>query len=110
MCRPLSVRSDERTSLRIKLGKAGSDGLLRLPDWRITCFFVARTHRHRGVANVALAGALGAIVRLGGGLVENYPEDTLGRKVSGSFLSTQQWRCSSNMAWSEIDKSVSTAR
>src|ERR1039458_7163173 len=87
MCRPLSVRSDERTSLRIKLGKAGSDGLLRLPDWRITCFFVARTHRHRGVANVALAGALGAIVRLGGGLVENYPEDTLGRKVSGSFLS-----------------------
>jgi GNAT superfamily N-acetyltransferase len=57
-----------------------------LPDWRITCFFVGRTHRHRGVAEAALAGALEEIARLGGGLVESYPEDTDGRKVSGSFL------------------------
>jgi len=25
-----------------------------LPDWRITCSFVGRTHRHRGVAGAAL--------------------------------------------------------
>jgi GNAT superfamily N-acetyltransferase len=56
------------------------------PDWRITCFFVGRTHRHRGVADAALAGALNEIARLGGGLVESYPEDAIGRKVSGSFL------------------------
>jgi hypothetical protein len=56
------------------------------PDWRITCFFVGRTHRHREVAGVALAGALEEIARLGGGMVESYPEDPTGRKVSGSFL------------------------
>jgi len=59
---------------------------LGLPDWRITCFFVGKGYRKRGVANVALAGALDAIARLGGGLVEAYPEDVEGRKTSSSFL------------------------
>jgi GNAT superfamily N-acetyltransferase len=71
---------------RIKHQKAYREGLRALPDWRITCFFVGNTHRHRGVANVALAGALEEIARLGGGTVESYPEDTTDRKVSGSFL------------------------
>lgn len=57
-----------------------------LPDWRITCFFSGRGYRGRGVAAVALQGALHEIARLGGGLVEGYPEDTGGRAVSGSFL------------------------
>ncbi len=71
---------------RIKHQKAYREGLRDLPDWRITCFFVGRTHRHRGVADAALAGALTEITQLGGGIVESYPEDTSGRKVSGSFL------------------------
>jgi GNAT superfamily N-acetyltransferase len=75
---------DELT--RIKNLKVYSEGLARLPDWRITCFFVGRTHRHRGVADAALDGALDQIAALGGGLVESYPEDTVGRKVSASFL------------------------
>lgn len=56
------------------------------PDWRITCFFVARTHRRAGVASAALAGALEEIARLGGGTVESSPEDVTGRSVSSSFL------------------------
>jgi GNAT superfamily N-acetyltransferase len=60
--------------------------LVALPDWRITCFFVDRDHRHRGVAATALAGTLRAIARLGGGTVESYPEDSEGRSVSSSFL------------------------
>jgi GNAT superfamily N-acetyltransferase len=71
---------------RIKHQKAYREGLRELPDWRITCFFVGRTHRHRGVAAAALAGALKEIARLGGGTVESYPEDTNDRTVSGSFL------------------------
>jgi GNAT superfamily N-acetyltransferase len=71
---------------RIKHQEEYRRGVHQLPDWRITCFFVGRTHRHRGVADAALAGALDEIARLGGGLVESYPEDTSGRKVSGSFL------------------------
>jgi GNAT superfamily N-acetyltransferase len=71
---------------RIKHQRVYREGLGQLPDWRITCFFVGRTHRHRGVADAALAGALTEIARLGGGVVESYPEDTSGRKVSASFL------------------------
>jgi GNAT superfamily N-acetyltransferase len=71
---------------RINHRKVYEENLHRLPDWRITCFFVGRTHRHRGVADAALAGALDQIAGLGGGLVESYPEETGGRKVSSSFL------------------------
>lgn len=58
----------------------------QLPDWRITCFFTGKGYRGQGIASIALKGALREIQRLGGGLVEAYPEDTDGRKVSGSFL------------------------
>ena len=71
---------------RIKSRKAYEAGLGDLPTWRITCFFVDRQHRGEGVADAALAGALDQIALLGGGTVESYPEDTEGRKVSGSFL------------------------
>ncbi|TQN41866.1 hypothetical protein FHU33_1251 [Blastococcus colisei] len=71
---------------RIKHRKAYTAGPSTLPDWRITCFFVDRGDRRRGVASAALDGALQEIARLGGGLVESYPEDVEGRKVSSSFL------------------------
>ena len=71
---------------RIKHRRAYEAGLAKPPDWRITCFFVDRTHRRAGVAATALGGAPAEIARLGGGTVESYPEDTEGRKVSASFL------------------------
>lgn len=49
--------------------------------WRITCLFVDKHHRKQGVAAAALAGALREIAKLGGGLVEAYPEDTGGKTV-----------------------------
>lgn len=61
-------------------------GLDRLPDYRLTCFFVDRRYRRKGVAAVALRGALGLIAQSGGGVVEAYPQDTPGKKVSASFL------------------------
>lgn len=67
-----------------------------LPDWRITCVFVDRRYRHRGLASVAVAGALRLIAAAGGGTVESYPHDIGGtrpqgdaapvRKMSASFL------------------------
>ncbi len=56
------------------------------PDWRITCFFVGKGHRGKGVGTAALAGAVAEIAQLGGGIVEGYPEDIEGRKVSPAFL------------------------
>ena len=58
----------------------------RLPDYRLTCFFVAKKHRRQGLADVALRGALDLIAQAGGGVVEAYPQDTDGQKVSASFL------------------------
>jgi GNAT superfamily N-acetyltransferase len=61
-------------------------GLDKLPDYRLTCFFVDRRYRRKGVAAVALRGALDLVAQAGGGVVEAYPQDTAGQKVSASFL------------------------
>lgn len=58
----------------------------RVPDYRLTCFFVDRDHRRSGVSAVALDGALDLIALAGGGLVEGYPYDTDEKKVNSSFL------------------------
>jgi GNAT superfamily N-acetyltransferase len=71
---------------RIKAQRAYREGLTVLPDWRITCFFVDRSYRGKGVASAALEGALHNIARLGGGTVESYPEAVEDRSVSSSFL------------------------
>ena len=57
-----------------------------LPQWRITCFFVGKGYRGKGVANAALHGAVAQIKALGGGRIEGYPENTQGRKASAAFL------------------------
>ena len=59
----------------------------RLPDYRVTCILVERGLRGRGLAGVALHGAVELIAQAGGGLVEGYPHDTGGvRKKNSSFL------------------------
>ena len=57
-----------------------------LPDYRLTCFFIDRDHRRRGVAGAALRGALDLIAHAGGGVIEAYPRDTQGKRFSGSHL------------------------
>lgn len=69
----------------IKYRKAYDEQITELPDWRITCFFVHREYRGRGVASTALGGVLDAIAQSGGGTVEAYPEDYNGREVSKSL-------------------------
>lgn len=61
-------------------------GRVEHPDYRLTCFFVDRDYRRDGVAAVALRGALDLIAEAGGGVVEAYPYDNQGEKVSASFL------------------------
>lgn len=71
---------------RIKHRRAYLQSLPEAPGWRITCFFVDREYRRKGVASRALEDALGEIARLGGGTVESYPEGVDDRSVSSSFL------------------------
>jgi GNAT superfamily N-acetyltransferase len=61
-------------------------GLVSSPDYRLTCIFVDRNHRREGLAAVAVEGALDLIARAGGGVVESYPHDTAGKKMSSTFL------------------------
>ena len=57
------------------------------PANRITCIFVDRDYRRKGVAAVAVRGALDLIAKAGGGVVEGYPQDLpQGKKISSSFL------------------------
>lgn len=61
-------------------------GLSELPMYRLTCLFVDKNYRRKGVAAVAVQGALDLIAKDGGGLVEAYPLDTQGAKTSSSYL------------------------
>jgi GNAT superfamily N-acetyltransferase len=58
----------------------------RPPDYRLTCIFVDKRYRRQGIAAVALRGALDLIALAGGGVVEGYPHDTQGQKLSSSHL------------------------
>src|SRR2546430_7495178 len=78
---------DELPRIDAKLGyrRAGPPpGSTKL--WRITCFFVDRHHRGRGVAKIALNAALESIKKRGGGIVEAYPV------VSSKMAAVPEWR------------------
>ena len=67
--------------------KEWEQGLRRMPDYRITCLFVDRRYRRKGIAAIAVRGALALIAAAGGGLVESYPHDLPpGKKTSSSVL------------------------
>jgi GNAT superfamily N-acetyltransferase len=54
--------------------------------WRITCFFVDKEYRGKGVAKLALESAIKSIQRQGGGIVEAYPV------VSEKMQAVAEWR------------------
>ncbi len=67
--------------------KEWEQGVVERPDFRITCLFVDRRYRRKGMASVAVRGALELIAAAGGGLVESYPHDLPPeKKTSSSFL------------------------
>ncbi len=66
--------------------KAYEAGLSKLPDYKLTCIFVDKAYRRKGVSAIALRGALNLIAQAGGGVVEGYPHDLQGKRVSNSFL------------------------
>lgn len=61
----------------------------RLPDYRITCIFVDKKHRRRGLSAVVLRGVLDLIAAAGGGVVEGYPHDTPGKRQSVLYDGTR---------------------
>jgi GNAT superfamily N-acetyltransferase len=47
-----------------------------LPVWSVPCFFVRRSHRHRGVMTALVDAAVEAAARAGAPALEAYPIDT----------------------------------
>lgn len=60
-----------------------------LPDYRITCIFIDKRYRRRGLSDVVLRGCLDLISAAGGGVVEGYPHDTGGKKKSVLYNGTR---------------------
>ncbi|MEL4505317.1 GNAT family N-acetyltransferase [Luteococcus sp. H138] len=58
------------------------------PDWRLTCVYVDPKHRGRGLARIAVQGALDLVAEAGGGVIEAISETTSGRAAQGRFLFT----------------------
>jgi hypothetical protein len=70
--------------------KEYEETLDKLPDYRITCIFVDKKYRRKGVTAIALRGAIDLIAQAGGGVVEGYPHDTTdGKKVSVLYNATR---------------------
>jgi GNAT superfamily N-acetyltransferase len=73
----------------IKNPAAYAKGLTDLPDWRIGCIFTGNRHRGKGVARAAVSAALDTIRASGGGVVEAYPEQVVGRPPQrGAYFHT----------------------
>lgn len=78
---------------RIKFRRAYEQGLSALPDWRITCFFVDRRYRRKGVSSAALDGALTEIARLGEGKWRVIPRRSPAGRYLRRFSTTARWPC-----------------
>ena len=80
---------------RIKAQRAYREGLTALPDWRITCFFVDKSYRGKGVASAALEGALKEIARLGEERWRAIPKMWKGGRPRRPSCTMERSRCSS---------------
>jgi len=77
--------------LRSKAKTVHDDGTPKGPCWSVTCFFVARSHRGRGLSAALLDAAVTHARRGGAVLVEGYPIDTDKRAMDfSSFMGTAQ--------------------
>jgi len=58
------------------------------PVWSITCFYVAKTHRERGLSEDLIAGAVEYVRKSGGKVVESYPHTATDKKLAdvSSFM------------------------
>ena len=67
----LAPREEYAGLVRSRIAKPIDDK----PVWSVTCFYVARTHRRRGVTVALLAAAAKHVAALGGRILEGYPTE-----------------------------------
>ncbi|HEX6810174.1 MAG TPA: GNAT family N-acetyltransferase [Planctomycetota bacterium] len=80
----LAPRADYPALARSRLFKP----LDRQPVWVVSCLFVAKAHRRRGVSIALLRAAVAHVRKKGGRIVEGYPQDTKGGAMPDVFAWT----------------------
>jgi GNAT superfamily N-acetyltransferase len=58
------------------------------PVWSVPCFFIAPTHRRRGLSVALLQAACAFAASRGARVVEGYPVDTHGKRQAAAFVWT----------------------
>ncbi len=82
----LPMIDEWRNSVRRAAAAESSSITSKEKLWRITCFFVDRNYRGRGVARAGLRATLSSIQNRGGRVVEAYPV------VSKKMAAVPEWR------------------
>jgi GNAT superfamily N-acetyltransferase len=59
------------------------------PDYRITCIFIDKRFRRRGLTALAVQGVLDLVRQAGGGTVEAYPHDKGGKREAVLYSGTR---------------------
>ncbi len=72
------------------------------PVWSVTCFFVARGQRNRGLTVALLDAAADFASSQGGRILEGYPYDTHGKKLPGAFVWTGLLPAFLNAGFTEV--------
>lgn len=72
------------------------------PVWSVTCLFIARTHRRRGVSTALLEAAARHVARNGGRIVEGYPFDPRSDSVPAAFVWTGLTPAFTKAGFSEV--------
>ncbi len=58
------------------------------PVWSISCFFIDRAYRNKGLSTTLLKGAIDYARRHGAGILEGYPQDLKGNRLPDAFVWT----------------------
>ena len=81
-----SIRLTPRSQLSWLNRTRFLDPIDDLPVWSVPCFFVARSHRGRGVSDALLGAAVEAARAAGARAVEGYPIDSPSREPPATVL------------------------
>jgi len=72
------------------------------PVWSVSCFFIKRGLRGKGIATALLTAACGFAASHGAAVIEGYPIDPLGERYANAFAWTGLMRVFEKAGFSEV--------
>jgi GNAT superfamily N-acetyltransferase len=72
------------------------------PVWPVSCFFIKRGLRGKGIATALLTAACGFAASHGAEVIEGYPIDPLGKRYANAFAWTGLMRVFEKAGFTEV--------